>query len=94
MEFSWDPKKDLLNRKDHEGLGFESAKLVFNDPNLVLEEDRVDEYGEQRWHATGLANGVVLVVVHVYRKADDGKEIIRIISAREANSTECREYFR
>lgn len=68
---------------------------MFADPNLVLMEDRVDEEGEQRWHALGMVGGrSLLVVVHVYRETENGEEIIRIISAREANKHEGRVYFR
>jgi len=36
----------------------------------------------------------LLVVAHVYREAENGEEIIRIISAREANQHEGRVYFK
>jgi uncharacterized protein len=66
---------------------------VFNDPDLLLREDRIVE-GEQRWHAIGVVSGAVLLVVHVYLEGEeDGEEIIRIISAREANQRERRVYF-
>ena len=92
--FEWDETKDRANRTKH-GFGFRIAARVFADPNLVLMEDRVDEEGEQRWHALGMVGGrSLLVVVHVYREAENGEEIIRIISAREANKREGRVYFR
>ena len=92
--FEWDETKDRANRTKH-GFGFRIAARVFADPNLVLMEDRVDEEGEQRWHALGMVGGrSLLVVVHVYREAENGEEIIRIISAREANKHEGRVYFR
>jgi uncharacterized DUF497 family protein len=34
-----------------------------------------------------------MLVVHVYREAENGEQIIRIISAREANQHESRVYF-
>jgi uncharacterized protein len=76
-----------------DGLAFETAALVFNDPFVVFRKDRIVE-GEQRWHATGSALGAVLLVVHVYRVEDsnDKEESIRIISAREANKREGRIY--
>ena len=50
--------------------------------------------GEQRWHAIGAIEGAVLLVVHVCRMEDENgeEEIIRIISAREANKRERRIY--
>ncbi|MCX6593224.1 MAG: BrnT family toxin [Acidobacteria bacterium] len=61
---------------------------------MTLREDRIVEMGERRWHALGLAAGLepILLVVHVYREASDGEEIIRIISARKARQSECRAY--
>jgi uncharacterized protein len=48
-----------------------------------------------RWHALGMVGGrVLLMVVHVYREAENGEEIVRIISARKANKRESRVYFR
>ena len=39
-------------------------------------------------HALGMVGRSLLVVMHVYRGAENGEEIIRIISAREANKHE------
>lgn len=45
------------------------------------------------WHAIVAVSTALLVVVHVYREDDaNGEEIIRIISAREANQRERRIY--
>jgi uncharacterized DUF497 family protein len=91
--FEWDANKDRTNQRKH-GFGFRTAARVFEDPNMVLMEDRVDEEGEPRWHAMGMVGGrFLLLVVHVYREAENGEEIIRIISAREANQHEGRVYF-
>jgi hypothetical protein len=79
-------------RGKHNGLDFETAARVFNDPNIVLIEDRIVQ-GEQRWHAIGAVSAALLLVVHVYREDEvDDEEIIRIISAREANQRERRIY--
>ena len=91
--FEWDAAKDRANRMRH-GFDFKTAARVFDDPNMVLVEDRIDEEGEQRWHALGMVwDRFLLVVVHVYREAQNGEEIIRIISARKANQHESRVYF-
>ncbi len=94
MLFEWDPDKNRSNLTKH-GIDFATAALVFADPQLLLREDRVDETGEQRWHALGVAGGVepVLIVVHVSRESNHGEEIIRIISARKARARESRAYF-
>ena len=92
MRFEWDSKKNRINRAKHNGLDFETAARVFDDPNVVLTDDRTIE-GEHRWHAIGAVAGALLLVVHVYREDDIyGEEIIRIISAREANQRERRVY--
>jgi uncharacterized DUF497 family protein len=31
----------------------ESAAKAFDDPNLLLVKDRIDDIGEQRWNAIG-----------------------------------------
>ena len=91
MRFEWDAAKNLSNRKKHR-VDFETASRVFADYNLLLRKDRVVE-GEQRWHGIGAVGKAVLLVVHVQVGEDsDGEETIRIISAREANSRECRSY--
>jgi uncharacterized protein len=66
MEFQWDPSKDRVNRAKH-GIDFATAARVFADPHVALIMDRIDEGGEQRWHALGLAAdiGPLLLVVHV-----------------------------
>ncbi|OYW13351.1 MAG: hypothetical protein B7Z55_17000 [Planctomycetales bacterium 12-60-4] len=92
MFFTWDSEKDRSNRKKHSGVDFVTASRVFADPNLLLRKDR-EVNGEQRWHAIGAAKNSVLLVVHVYIEEEaNGEETIRIISAREANSSERRVY--
>ena len=92
VRFEWNGEKNGLNQKKHAGLDFGTASRVFDDPNVMLRRDRIVE-GEQRWHAIGTVLPAVLLVVHVYKESlDDGEEIIRIISAREANQRERRIY--
>jgi Uncharacterized protein conserved in bacteria len=93
MRFEWDAEKNRINKQKHDGLSFESAALVFDDPHTIFRKDRIVA-GEQRWHAIGRATGALLLVVHVYRLENehDKEESIRIISAREANKRERRIY--
>jgi uncharacterized DUF497 family protein len=93
MRFEWDREKDRINQRKHDDIAFETAALVFDDPNVVFRSDRIVE-GERRWHAIGTAGRGVLLVVHVYRRehANGEEEIIRIISAREASQRERRVY--
>jgi uncharacterized DUF497 family protein len=94
MRLEWDERKNRLNQKKH-GIAFSLAARVFADECRILEKDRVDEEtGEQRWHAIGRVGGAAIyIVVHVYRGEKDGEEIIRIVSARDANQRESGRYF-
>jgi len=77
VRYEWDERKNRQNQRKHGGISFELAALVFEDERRLIAKDRVDETGEQRWHAIGAVSiepGIapVLVVVHVYRHpADD-----------------------
>jgi uncharacterized DUF497 family protein len=55
MLCQWDEAKNQVNRKNHGGLDFETAARAFDDPAYVLVKDRLDENGEQRFHAIGQA---------------------------------------
>jgi uncharacterized DUF497 family protein len=48
MRFEWDAEKNRINKQKHDGLSFESAARVFDDPHTVFRKDRVVA-GEQRW---------------------------------------------
>jgi uncharacterized DUF497 family protein len=86
-DFEWDPSKAKANLAKH-GVDFEVAKQVFSDPAAIMEPDDSDP-AEERWRVIGLASGRVLFAVF----AERGDDVIRIISAREANKREERGYF-
>jgi uncharacterized DUF497 family protein len=97
LRYEWDQRKNRANQIKHGGISFEIASLVFEDSHCLLRPDRIDEDGEQRWHAIGMARlgpqtGAVLLVVHAYREDLNGEEIIRIISARAADHHDIRRY--
>lgn len=97
MRYEWSEAKNRRNQRDHDGISFELATLVFEDERCLVVLDRVDETGEQRWHAIGVVQiepdtAAVLLVVHAYREDCHGEEIIRIISARQAEKHEVRRY--
>jgi uncharacterized DUF497 family protein len=90
IEFVWDPKKAKRNLTKHR-VSFETAKQVFFDPHLIVVEDCEFE-SEVRYHALGYAgSGPLLLTVFADRSHDD-REIIRIISAPEADQYEQRTY--
>jgi len=86
----WDPAKNRRNKTKH-GIDFETAQLVFDDPFFVSFIERVED-GEERWHAIGMIEDVLLIVaVHAYR-VEGSEEVIRMISARRATSHERKLY--
>jgi hypothetical protein len=97
MRYEWDERKNRENERKH-GISFELASQVFEDERCLIRFDRVDETGEQRWHALGAASAeagtaLILLVAHVYREEDrDDEEIVRIISARRAGKNDVRRY--
>ena len=97
VRYEWDEAKNRRNQRKHDGISFELAALIFEDERCLVGLDRMDETGEQRWHAIGAAQiepdaAVVLFVVHVYREDWYGEESVRIISARRAENHEIRRY--
>ncbi|HSY92700.1 MAG TPA: BrnT family toxin [Candidatus Binatus sp.] len=93
MEFTWDDRKNRANQQKH-GISFETAILVFDDPLNVSAQDREVD-GEPRWQTIGMVNGIhVLLVAHTLEGLDhdDGRGVIRILSARKATRQERRIY--
>ncbi len=89
MRFEWDEDKNRRNLAKHK-VSFETASLVFDDPQVLSVKDRVVE-GEERWQTVGMVSGAVLLVAHTY--CDEvGDEVIRLISARKAIASERRAY--
>jgi uncharacterized DUF497 family protein len=91
MIFTWDPKKELSNKKKH-GVSFEEAKEVFEDPLHLSLLDHRFSYLEERWITVGQTKKSRLLVVANLFFSDDGEEVVRIISAREATQNEQRQY--
>ena len=65
-------------------------RLFFDDPMHVTTLDRVVN-GEIRWRTVGEVHGRYLLLV-IHTLVEDGEEIVRLISAREATAHERREY--
>ena len=59
MRFIWDEARNRRNRLKHK-VSFETAALVFDDPNALNIQDRTVE-GEERWQTLGLVGGVVVL---------------------------------
>ena len=90
--FSWDARKALSNLKKH-GVPFEEAATVFADPDALDWDDPEHSDAEIRSKRLGTSvTGRVLIVIYTPRKVNNAKEIIRIISARQATRKERQTY--
>jgi hypothetical protein len=90
--FSWDARKALSNLKKH-GVSFEEAATVFGDPEALDWDDPEHSHAEVRSKRLGTSvTGKILIVIYAPGKVNDGKEIIRIISARQATRKEREAY--
>ena len=90
MKFEWDENKNALNIQKH-GVSFNEAKTVFYDEEALLIFDPDNSEKEDRFLLLGRSSVLrLLIVCHCYRCQDE--EVIRIISARKANSLEQKQY--
>ncbi|WP_461247349.1 BrnT family toxin [Treponema sp. R6D11] len=89
--YVWDRYKNDLNQRKHH-LSFETASLVFDDPFYIEEFDEENSVAEERFNVTGSVTGLInnaLVTVSVVYRGD----LIRIFSARDADTLEVRDYY-
>ena len=82
----WDDNKNEINYRKH-GIKFETAALVFADPERIEYFDEAHSIEEDRYIVLGSVHNV-LFVVYTMRG-----EVIRLISARVANAIERRIYY-
>jgi uncharacterized DUF497 family protein len=65
MRFEWDEAKNQKNLVKN-GIRFETAVLVFDDPHALTERDE-SSHDEERWITFGsIGQRAILVVVHAY----------------------------
>jgi uncharacterized protein len=89
LRFEWDERKAAVNAKKH-GVSFDEAKSVFVDEHAKLIDDPDHSEDEERFVLLGLSSALrLLLVCHCYRSEGN---VIRIISARKANTQESRSY--
>ena len=84
--FTWDETKRKLNLAKH-GIDFHDAAAIFEGP-LVTVEDTREDYGEPRYIALGLLEGVVVSLLYTGRN-----DRVRLISIRKALKHETRFFF-
>jgi hypothetical protein len=87
--FEWDPKKAAQNRRKHK-VSFEEAKTIFGDPYELMISDPDHSEDEVRSVSIGESDkGRLLLTVYT-----QDENVIRLISAREAETDEIEEYRR
>lgn len=87
--FDWDTAKNLSNISKH-GIPFKLAATIFSDADTIFLDDYKHSQEEDRFLAIGLSKNLnLLTVCHCYR---EDETVIRIISARKANTTETKMY--
>ena len=84
--YEWDREKAKLNKIKH-GVSFKTATAVFDDPNRLDLPDNSHSFNESRRKVIGMANDILFVIY------TDRRERIRLISAREAEEDERRDYY-
>lgn len=92
--YLWDTQKAFSNFNKH-GVSFEEAITIFQDKYGIEIEDVKHSNAERRIARFGTSSqGRVLTVIFTIRKLQNGKEAIRIISARHASRQERKSYSR
>ena len=89
LVFEWDKKKEKTNVRKH-GVSFEEARTAFNDENAIQFFDPDHSEDEDRFILLGTSYKLNMLVVCHYFREDEA--IVRIISARKANSDESKAY--
>ena len=90
LDFVYDFDKEVINRRKH-GISFRTAAFVFKDTlRLDFPDERHSSPAEERWLTIGLVRDV-LTVVYCERTVD-GKDVFRLISARQASPVERQLY--
>ena len=88
MDIEWDPGKAAENLRKH-GIDFADAVIALEDGNALTIEDK--DHDEHRFKTLGMGPGLnILYVIHTYRENDR----VRIISARKADRSETKQYYR
>lgn len=88
MEFEWDRAKQESTLSER-GIDFEDMKIGFLDPERTLARDNRKDYGEDRYNMLAHCAGHVCHITFNLRG-----DVIRIISARQANKRERQHYGR
>ena len=92
MNFDWDENKNRINAAAHDRITFEAASKVFNDEWAIDQYDAVHSTAtEKRFTIIGLSGNQLLRVTYTVIEVE-GEEIIRLMSARQAQSKDKFNY--
>ncbi len=86
MKFEWDEAKSETCFRER-GFDFAYAASAFADPDRIIRQDTRYGYGEDRYQLIGRIGKRLFVLVYTPRH-----DVIRIISARKANTREVKRY--
>lgn len=86
MKFEWDTQKSDACYADR-GFDFAYVTRAFLDPLRVIRHDDRHDYGEKRYTLMGQIDSRLFCLAYTVRGG-----VIRIISARKANSREVKKY--
>jgi len=87
MKFEWDPKKEIINQREHK-VPFHEAVTVLGDPLSVTVMDPDHSTIERRFMTVGFSvRHQPLIVSHL-----DRQDAVRIISARPLTKSERKTY--
>ena len=91
LRFVWDERKSRTNKRKH-GVSFEEAQTAFFDEKAKVYYDPDHSEDEDRFILLGFSiRTKLLIVCHCYREHE---MVVRIISARRADTREKEEYGR
>ena len=86
MNIVWDPKKAKSNYQKHKIHFSDAESVLYDTMALTIEDQNID--GDKRFVTVGSDSiGRIVVVVYTYRE-----NLIRLISARKATTSERRYY--
>ena len=90
--FEWHKEKAKINKAKH-GVTFDEAATVFGDENALIMPDVSHSDDEDRSIILGWSfTGRILFVCFTERGKIDDEQVIRLISARQANTQDKEEY--
>ncbi|MDZ7291976.1 MAG: BrnT family toxin [candidate division KSB1 bacterium] len=91
LKFTWDDNKARANERKH-GVTFEEAASCWLDPFNLESDDPEHSTDESRWLLIGTSKLNRLLICWFTVRQFNHEELIRIIGARKANSSEREQY--